>query len=166
MRNLKTLTLFTALSTAALMLGGCNSSAKSDSHADPGSIAAPTSVAVISHQHGQQSAVAAPTLRHITSAEQFKALGLADAKPANFKTQDMILVGLGEQPTGGYWVHITQVFRVGDEIVVQATVNRPGEGDMTTQALTQPYCIATTAKLGKVTLSSDFTSVAGQQQAQ
>ncbi|NBC10992.1 MAG: protease complex subunit PrcB family protein [Planctomycetes bacterium] len=144
-----------ALSFALLSLVACGSGPK-DGDA---SVAEP--IAILAHQHGQQSEVSFPAVKHITSAEQFEDLGLAGAEPAVFDTEDMVLVALGQQNTGGHWVRITGLQRVGDSVYVQATVNRPGEDAATTQALTQPYCIITTPKLGDVELRSDITSVVG-----
>ncbi len=145
------------LSFAVLSLAACGSGQKPEADT-----AAAEPIAILVEQHGQQSSLAFPAVKHVTSAEQFEALGLDGAKPAVFGTEDMVLVAIGEQSTGGHWVHITGLQRVGDTVYVQATVNRPGEDAMTTQALTQPYCIVTTPKLGEVSLRSDITSVAGQ----
>lgn len=117
-------------------------------------------------QHGQQSSIAVPVLRQIRSRQQFDELGLEGAKAASFGKHDMVLVGLGEQSTGGHWVRVTGLYRVGDEVVVQATVNHPGEDQPVTEALSQPWCLVTTDKLGDVTLVSDFTSVSGQEPAE
>lgn len=148
-----------AVTFAAMSLVACGSGSTSESL--PGGPAEP--VDVLAEQHGQTSSLNIFTLKHISSAEQFEALGLEDVEPASFDSQDMVLVALGEQNTGGHWVRISGLYQVDDTVYVQATVNRPGEDAATTQALTQPYCIVTTPKLGEVTLASDFSSVVGEQ---
>jgi len=148
-----------ALSFAVLSLAACGSGQKKGGDADA---AVATPIPMLAQQHGQQSALTLPAVKHITSAGQFDALGLEGAEPAAFDNQDVVLVALGQQNTGGHWVRITGLQRVGDNVYVQATVNRPGEDAATTQALTQPYCLVSTPKLGDVTLRSDITSVVGK----
>ena len=163
MQRIKLFVMTSVLVSAALILGACakNKGAVSSGPAE-GTTEPVLKLDILDHQHGQQSAVIVPTLKLVSSSEQFKALGV-DAKPAKFKKQDMILVGLGEQPTGGYWVRITNVYQFGSEVVVQATANRPGDDSAVTMALTQPYCLVTVDKLEEgLTLASDFTSVVDQ----
>lgn len=57
--------------------------------------------------------------------------------------QVVVVVGQGTQPTGGYWVRVTGV-ELGERrgkpwLTVRYMANRPGPGDIVTQALTQPY---------------------------
>jgi len=49
---------------------------------------------------------------------------------------------LGEKPTGGYAVRITEVTLAGQALQVAATITEPAEDAMVTQALTHPYAVA------------------------
>jgi len=158
MLHLKSLTGFALLLAAAATLGGCQSGG--GLAAGPDAAGGPVAVTIVEHQHGQNSPLTVPTLKLINSKAELAALGLEGVVPAKFGKQSMIVAGIGEQNTGGYAVHITNVYRVGDEVVVQADITRPGDDAVTTQALTQPFCIATTEKLDGVTLASDFSSSA------
>lgn len=52
----------------------------------------------------------------------------------------IILVSLGERPTGGYSVEVG-LEKQQDEILVRAIENKPGEDDVVTQVITYPYVI-------------------------
>jgi len=162
MLQLKSLTGFALILTAAALVGCQSGGAGAGAGGGPETVDGPVSITFIDHQHGQNSPLTTPTLKLINSKDELKALGLEGVGAPNFGKQSMILVAIGEQSTGGYAIRITGAYRVGDEVVVQADITRPAEGAVTTQALTQPYCIATTEKLEGVTLASDFSSTASE----
>jgi len=137
------------------VLGACASTGSSKPAATTGG---PSLVTIQSHQHGQQSGIKFPALQHITDQAAFDALGLEGTSPVDFKKQDMIILAIGEQTTGGYKVRITKLLKTGNGVVVFANITRPGEGAVT-QALTSPYCIVTVDKLGDVTLASEVSSM-------
>lgn len=156
-----------AAMTGAAMLAGCGNGHKS---AGVGPSAQPTvtvsePVEIIAQAQGNDAALARGTVRLIDSADQLPALGLGglpELGDVDFDQQDVVIFALGEQPTGGYWVHITGVQLVSNVLYVQATVNRPGEEDTVTQAVTYPYAAAVIAKTGASRALSDPTEVVGQ----
>ncbi len=97
---------------------------------------------------GDSAALTLPGVRLIKSEEQLRALGSDEllAIAVDFDDSDLVVVSMGEQPTGGYWCDVTAVQQVGNTLWVQATVNRPGEDEVVTQALTYPYCAAVIEK--------------------
>jgi hypothetical protein len=77
---------------------------------------------------------------------------------------DLVLVALGQQPTGGYWVHITGLQRVGDVIYVEGIANAPADDEAVTQAQTYPYAAAVIPKVNAaLALRSSIQSVQSQQ---
>jgi hypothetical protein len=48
----------------------------------------------------------------------------------------------GEQRTGGYVVRIESAEQRADEVTVRVSLQRPGPGDIVTQALTYPFAVA------------------------
>lgn len=88
-----------------------------------------------------------PTEAVISNPERLTAVWPAAAeRPAiDFSREAVILVALGQRPTGGYEVEITTVQARGDTAVVLYVERRPGPRCMTTQALTSPYHIVAIA---------------------
>lgn len=74
----------------------------------------------------------------------------------DFMTYDVIAVFAGEQPTGGYTAAVTGVEDTEDERIVHITITAPGEGCMTTQAITSPYQIVR-VPLSGLPLSKEYT---------
>lgn len=103
------------------------------------------------------------TVRLIKNQKQLKQLDFQPAKDVNLQQNDLVLVALGEQNTGGYWVRIDGIQRVGRTLYVEATINKPGEGQATTQALTYPYTVAVIPNTqARGTPRLDYTTVSGQ----
>ena len=63
----------------------------------------------------------------------------------DFEEEMVIAVFMGEKPTGGYSIEIDSIYEYPDRIVVNVVETEPDPDDMTTQALTYPYHIVTTA---------------------
>jgi hypothetical protein len=80
---------------------------------------------------------------------------------ADFDTQSIILVAIGEQPTGGYWAHITGVQTEAGNVYCQATVNRPGPAQAVTTALSYPYAAVVVPKV-EGALRAEIDSVQGK----
>jgi hypothetical protein len=57
----------------------------------------------------------------------------------------MVAAFQGQQMTGGYSIHITGIERRGDQLLVRATLARPGPGDFVTQVLTSPAHVVSIA---------------------
>jgi hypothetical protein len=107
---------------------------------------------------GQHAAVRIPLARAITSpdlwADFWSALNANDPdgpeRPeVDFDEETVIVLLLGERPTGGYAVRIDEVIERRTEVVVVVAVERPEPGEMVTQALTAPYLVATIPMIGK-----------------
>lgn len=98
---------------------------------------------------GDQSGITRPRFELITSQSRLDALQSEELSnlAVDFDKHSLVLKTLGQKPTAGYWVWIDSVSRKGSRLYVQTTVNAPGEGAMTAQVITTPYCAAVVPKL-------------------
>lgn len=80
----------------------------------------------------------------------------------DFDEYDLVVLAGGEVPTGGYWVRITSVSTLGDELYVTGVANKPGEDEIVTQEIGHPYHAVLVAKTGATVAIPDVTSVSGQ----
>ncbi|MEQ9454960.1 MAG: protease complex subunit PrcB family protein [Phycisphaeraceae bacterium] len=80
----------------------------------------------------------------------------------NFDNQSIIVLALGQQPTGGYWASIDALQLEGADLVVQGRANRPGDGQMVSQVISHPFSAVVVPKLQNVTLLSDIDAVIGE----
>lgn len=71
-------------------------------------------------------------------------LGLDHVADLNidFETSSLVVFGLGETPTGGYWLRVQSAQFDGERLFVQFMVNVPGDDEMVTQAITYPFAAA------------------------
>lgn len=123
-------------------------------------------VAIIDQMHGNDPALDQPArvvrlIQDRPGLDRLEADSLAELD-VNFSDHDVILVTLGEQPSGGYWAHVTGVQKVGNVLYVEGMVNRPGEDEAATQALTQPYTVVIVPKTGASHALSDLDEVTGE----
>lgn len=97
------------------------------------------------------------TLTLITSADKLPQAVTEQGLDVDFDTQDVVLVGMGEQPSSGFGVEITGTQQVGSTLFVQASFTHPAPDDIVNTVITQPWAAATIDKRdGQVTLRSDF----------
>ncbi len=163
MRNTLMLTVIVCL--LAVGMTGCGKVTVVNSNQDDAQAVTAASTLSIQQQiTGQSMALKLPNVFLINSEEQINGTRSRQLKQLNvdFNTQSVVLIALGEQKTGGYWVKITGI-QPGDngDAYVQATVNKPAKGDMTTQALTYPFAAIVTGKItGNVI--PEIESVEGQ----
>jgi len=63
----------------------------------------------------------------------------------NFDETYVVFAALGQRPTGGYSVQVTEARYMPDlnEVMIEVTERVPGENCVTTQALTFPFTVAT-----------------------
>jgi hypothetical protein len=62
------------------------------------------------------------------------------ARPAvDFTRHAVVAAFIGQRNTGGHSVEVVRVVRRGDSLEVHLRLREPGEGCMTTQALTRPF---------------------------
>ncbi len=139
-RTWKTL-VTAALLGPALVLVGCKSDGGSGSEAPAPAPTLAQPVEMIESVNGDSPALKSIGAMLIKTQAQYDALGDADIFPGglDFTKHDLVIVALGEQPTGGYSIDITSIQRVGDELAISGNATRPGEGDAVTQAITYPY---------------------------
>jgi len=59
----------------------------------------------------------------------------------NFDTRSVIIVYQGQKPTGGWSILVDKIRRVGQRLIVSVREQKPGPGDITTDALTSPFVV-------------------------
>jgi hypothetical protein len=128
---------------AMALSAGCRGPERADrADRDPStSASAAEPVEILQQVRGDQSPLAQMGVRLVKTREQAADLGIdnIDGLAVDFDSQDLVILSLGEQPTGGFTAEITAIQLVGDELWVQGRVTQPGEEDMVTQALTSPF---------------------------
>ncbi len=104
-----------------------------------------------------------PGLKLISSQAQLDMLGSDDliGRPVNFNNEVVVLATLGEMPSSGYWIAITEVYQEGDTLQVYGMANRPGGDAMTGQVLTYPYCAIVVQRSGATMAGDQIESVEG-----
>lgn len=80
---------------------------------------------------------------YLLNAAGDSAANLGDLAP-NYETESVIVVALGEVPTGGFGVTITGVQKKGEDVFVQFTTSEPT--GITTQVISYPYAAAVVPK--------------------
>lgn len=148
-----------------LTLVGCGEVTVVNSNRQPGTqIAAADAYTIQQQITGQSMALKLPNVFLINSEEQINATRSKQLKEltVDFDTQSIVLIALGEQKSGGYWVKITGI-QPGDngDAYVQATVNKPAKDQMTTQGMTYPFTAIITNKVTG-TVIPEIESVEGQ----
>lgn len=123
----------------ALVTMGCKTGGASDAVlADP--------VAILDSKTGNSDALKSIGVQLVKTQEQYEALGdAAIFADVDFEANDLIIVSLGEQATGGYSVEISALQLEGETIVVVGKASAPGADAVVTQALTYPYAAAVIA---------------------
>ncbi len=136
--------------------------APSSETATPSAMA--TDVPIIAKVAGQDLRVSDPMLGLVNQSALTK-LGLdqifadqgVELDPAQ---HSVILLSLGQQPTGGFAADITALQRKGDELFVQGTAAQPTSTDNVTQAQTFPFAAVAVEKLpAGIKIRSDVTSL-------
>ncbi len=136
----------------AMMLAGCNGTAKKTEPSVTVRGAHGTEPVEILRQTAGSDEAFARIGDYLLNAAGDSAANLETLAP-NYQTETVIVVALGEVPTGGYGVNITGVQKKGDQLFVQFTVSQPAADAVTTQALTYPYAaVAVPKTTGRVTL--------------
>lgn len=155
-----------AVASAAALTGCGGGGTKADGPAKPEAQAATAAepVEIVQKVRGDNPALTRSEVRLLKTEADLAALGVDNLEglAVDWPTQDVVLLALGEQPTGGYWADITGVQLVGGALYVQGIANAPGEGGMATQQLTYPFAAAVVAETGATRALSDIDSVEGQ----
>jgi hypothetical protein len=119
---------------------GCKSDGEPDGEAEvTAALAQP--VIILERVNGSSAALDTIGKMHIETQAQYDALGDENIFPGgvNFDENDLVIVALGEQPTGGYSINIESLQLEGGELAVTGKASAPGPDAVTTQALTYPY---------------------------
>lgn len=146
-------------------LGGCDRQRVDD---DQSGTALPGDVApLVIHQrfHGDQSGIRDAKAIIVNSREHLEEFGSDQlaAVPTDFSKRSLLVLSMGQRPTGGYWVWIDAVQRAGDKLYVQGRVNRPGPDDMVAQVITFPFVAVEIDKQPMdLTVIEEMVSVQGQ----
>lgn len=77
--------------------------------------------------------------------------GQRSSRPAppviDFEKEMILAVLMGQQPTGGYAIEVTQIVTLSGQVIVKVLQTAPSEGTPVTLMLSSPYCIV---KLGRI----------------
>lgn len=158
MRLMVMLTATAVLS--AMMLAGC----ASDQGMDPAAKLGSTEPVSISEKiMGSDPGFDEPGVFVAKSVDDLIAMGSLDlvGKDIDFNTSMVLVVALGEQPSGGYWVTIEAVQRKDQTLYVQGVANAPAPDQMTTQQMTYPYAAAVLPRMEVTQIMPEIESVVG-----
>lgn len=57
----------------------------------------------------------------------------------DFKTNEVYLIAMGEQTSGGYTIKVESVIETKKEVIINVIKSKPGKSCMTTSIMTYPY---------------------------
>ena len=106
-------------------------------------------VRILRHFQGNDAAFNQIGEHLINTPRQLAAAGskTLEGLDVDFARQSLLVVALGQCPTGGYAAQISGVQKRGDELFVQGTAYRPRKEDPVTQALSYPIAAAVIEKV-------------------
>lgn len=149
---------------SSLSLMGCGKVTIVNSNNQDTPIVAANNLNIGQQITGQSMALKLPNVFLINSEKQINATRSRQLKDLkiDFNTQSIVLIALGEQKSGGYWIKITGIQTADNgDAYVQAIANKPTKSQATTSALTYPYAAIVTGKItGNVI--PEIESVTGQ----
>lgn len=121
-------------------------------------------VPIIAHLTGNDPALKYPSVLLINSQAELARLGAQELSrhPVDFNQHSLVVLALGEKPTGGYWARITAIQKSGTDLFVQGIANRPAKDQPVTQALSYPYAAAIVPKTLAKRIYSEIESVQGR----
>lgn len=158
------LLIVTVTLMSCLILTGCGKVTVVNSNEQATAVTPAQTLTIEQQITGQSMAFKLPNVFVINSEEQINATRskqLKDLK-VDFTKQSIVLIAIGEQKSGGYWVKINGIQPAeGGNAYIQATVNKPSKDQMTTQALTYPFAAIVTGKITG-TVIPEIESVEGQ----
>ena len=125
----------------------------------------PKAMEIISRHHGSDPGFKEPMVVLVNSYEELESLNSSHLinQTINFDRESLLLLALGEKPTGGYWARITAVQRKNNLLYVQGTANRPHKDQTVPQVLTYPYAAVAVKKIRSAKVRSEIDSVLGRQ---
>lgn len=121
-------------------LGGCAS------HLAATESGAPLARQVTTSDH---CGLTAPGVLYLSRADEVDALSSLPAQTLNlsplarldFSREHLVIVALGQKPTGGYGVTLLGSEQVGDELRLEVAATAPAPDSMVTQVLTTPCSV-------------------------
>lgn len=125
----------------------------------------PKAVEVIRSYHGSDPGFNEPIVLLINSYEELESLNSSHLinQTVDFDRESLLLLALGEKPTGGYWARIKAVQHQYHFLYVQGTANRPHKDQTVPQTLTYPYAAVVVKKIRSAQVRSEIDSVLGRQ---
>lgn len=159
-RPAKAIVLFTCLvgGLVTTMLPGCAATEP------PPQRTLVDAVPILRQVTGNEPALTTPQTLLIDSRSKLEALGAPalTAMEVDFVKEGLLVVSLGERPTGGYRVEVTGVRRLERTLILQITARRPGLNEGVTLAMTYPFAAAVIpAQEGAMHLMIESTSLEG-----
>jgi len=121
-------------------------------------------VPILRQVTGNEHSLVTPQTLLIDSRSKLEALGAPalTAMEVDFVKEGLLLVSLGERPSGGYSVEVTGVRRLDRTLILQITARRPGLNEGVTLAATYPFAAAVIPAMeGAMHLMIESTSVEG-----
>lgn len=76
----------------------------------------------------------------------------------DFEKEMIIVVFMGQCPTGGYSINIIDVVENADKLEVQVTRKRPASGDTVPMVVTQPFCLVRMERVDKEAVFLDVST--------
>ncbi len=159
-----------ALAGAGVVVGGC-ASGPGEATGGSGATGVPATraaaaepVEVLELVRGDNAALSRGGVMLVKDAAALEATGLTtiEGLSPNWDEQDVVILALGEQTTGGFWADIRGIQLVGDTLYVQGVVNRPGDDAATTQAITHPFAAALIRETSATRAQGDYEEVVGE----
>ncbi len=104
-------------------------------------------VPILQSYAGNDASLPGPDVIVVNSAAQLPEGSELAGQNIDFSRRSLVIVTLGERPTGGYGVRIHGVQRHNNTLYVQGVETQPGSDAVVTQALTHPYAAVEVEKL-------------------
>ena len=122
-------------------------------------------VEILRSQNGSAAALTEADVRLVNSSQDLEAIGSEELAElaVDFESESLVVVALGEKPTGGYWVEIDALSVRGDELYIHGVANRPDLLVEAIQVVTHPYAAAVIGKQHADVLHPEIDSVEGQE---
>jgi len=160
-----------SLALIAALLVGCQSSGTTTTQRpvrDTAALIAATTdpVTVLNRFNGSDPSLKERTVFLVNSRKQLEQMGATELAKldVNYSTNSLLVLALGEEPTGGFWGRIDAVQQRGDTMFVQGVANRPGDSETATQAVTYPFDAVLIPKTQAAIIYPEIESVSGQAQ--
>lgn len=158
--NKQTITIVTLLILTVL---GCKSAPTDQAAVNIADATQP--VSILRDYHGVDDAFCTVGVQVIDSAAALEESGSTQLcnLEADFDNEIIVVLALGEQPSGGYWTNITAM-QIGETggLYVQGIANRPAENGAVTLATTYPIHAAVISKIDITSVHPEIDSVVGQ----